>query len=138
MTRIYALANQKGGVGKTTTAVNLGAYLAAAGERVLLVDIDPQANATSHLGVERRGLGHSTYDLLLNGVPAEQAIGSPSRSRLDLLPSTPALAGAEVELVGDDGREHRLQPRPGAGRGALRLCPRRLPAQPGAAHRSTR
>jgi chromosome partitioning protein len=108
MSRIYALANQKGGVGKTTTAVNLGAYLAAAGKHVLLVDVDPQANATSSLGVDRQSLGHSTYDVLLNGVPADQAVVITRQIRLDLLPSTTALAGAEVELVGQMAREHRL------------------------------
>ncbi len=108
MSRVYALANQKGGVGKTTTAVNLGAYLAAAGRRVLLVDVDPQANATSSLGVERKGLDSSTYDVLLDGAPAEEAILLTNQVRLDLLPSTTALAGAEVELVGIMAREHRL------------------------------
>jgi chromosome partitioning protein len=108
MTRIYALANQKGGVGKTTTAVNLGAYLAAAGERVLLVDVDPQANATSCLGVDRQGLSHSTYDVLLNGTPAEETILLSGHDGLELLPSTTALAGAEVELVGMIAREQRL------------------------------
>lgn len=109
MSRIYAIANQKGGVGKTTTAVNLGAYLAAAGKRVLLVDVDPQANATSSLGVERQGLAHSTYDVLLAGLPAQEAILLTDQVRLDLLPATPALAGAEVELVSMIAREHRLR-----------------------------
>jgi chromosome partitioning protein len=109
MTRIYALANQKGGVGKTTTAVNLGAYLAAAGERVLLVDVDPQANATSCLGVDQQGLSHSTYDVLLNGTPAEDTILLSKHSRLKILPSKTALAGAEVELVGLIAREQRLR-----------------------------
>lgn len=108
MGRIYALANQKGGVGKTTTAVNLGAYLAAAGQRVLLVDVDPQANATSSLGVARKSVSHSTYDVLLNDVPAEQAILLTNQVLLDLLPSSTALAGAEVELVQMIAREHRL------------------------------
>jgi len=109
MTRIYALANQKGGVGKTTTAVNLGAFLAAAGKRVLVVDMDPQANATSSLGVERRSLTLSTYHVLLESVPAEHAILLTKQLRLDILPSTTALAGAEVELVGLLAREHRLR-----------------------------
>jgi chromosome partitioning protein len=108
MGKIYALANQKGGVGKTTTAVNLGAYLAAAGKRVLLVDVDPQANATSSLGVDRKSLAHSTYDVLLDGLPAGEAILLTKQMRLDLIPSAPALAGAEVELVGLMAREHRL------------------------------
>ncbi|MEJ2212046.1 MAG: AAA family ATPase [Anaerolineae bacterium] len=108
MGRVLAIANQKGGVGKTTTAVNLGAYLASLGQRVLVVDVDPQANATSSLGVERRGLAHSTYDVLLDDTPAEQAILVTKQVRLDLLPATPSLAGAEVELVGRIAREHRL------------------------------
>jgi chromosome partitioning protein len=108
VTRIYALANQKGGVGKTTTAVNLGAYLSAAGRRVLLVDVDPQANATSCLGVDRQNLSCSTYEVLLNGTSPEQAILMTKQLHLDLLPSTTALAGAEVELVGLMAREHRL------------------------------
>jgi chromosome partitioning protein len=106
--QVYALANQKGGVGKTTTAVNLGAYLAAAGRRILLVDVDPQANATSSLGIDRKGLAHSIYDVLLDGVPAERAIVPTRQVKLELLPSVPALAGAEVELVGLMAREQRL------------------------------
>jgi chromosome partitioning protein len=108
MSKVYALANQKGGVGKTTTAVNLGAYLAEAGKRVLVVDVDPQANATSSLGVKRRRLGHSTYEVLLNGVAAGEAILLTEQNRLDLLPATPGLAGAEIELVSVSGREYRL------------------------------
>jgi chromosome partitioning protein len=96
MSRIYALANQKGGVGKTTTAVNLGAYLATTGKRILLIDADPQANATSHLGVGPQQIAQSIYDVLLEDVPA------------DLLPSTRELAGAEVELVALAEREQRL------------------------------
>ncbi|MFC2031186.1 ParA family protein [Chloroflexota bacterium] len=108
MTRIYALANQKGGVGKTTTAVNLGAYLAAAGQRVLLVDSDPQANATSSLGIDRSSLSHSIYHALLDSVPADEVIVLTKQDRLDLMPSTTELAGAEVELVGLMAREIRL------------------------------
>jgi chromosome partitioning protein len=108
MARIYALANQKGGVGKTTTAVNLGAYLAAAGRRVLLVDIDPQSNATSHLGMTRQQISKSIYDVLLDSVPAEGVILLSNQVGLDLLPSTRELAGAEVELVGLAAREQRL------------------------------
>jgi chromosome partitioning protein len=108
MTRVYALANQKGGVGKTTTGVNLGAYLAVMGHRVLLVDIDPQANATSHLGVQRQQVSQSVYNVLLDGVPAERAIRLTNQVRLDLLPSTRELAGAEVELVSVPEREFRL------------------------------
>jgi chromosome partitioning protein len=109
MSRIYAMANQKGGVGKTTTAVNLGAYLAASGQRVLLVDVDPQANATSSLGVDRKNLSLSTYDVLLDGAPADRAILLTKQVHLDLLPSSPSLAGAEVELVELVDREHRLR-----------------------------
>jgi chromosome partitioning protein len=106
---VLALANQKGGVGKTTTAVNLGAYLAAAGKRVLLVDLDPQANATASLGVDRKNLLASTYDVLLGGLATELAVVVSKQLRLDLLPSAPALAGAEVELVTMMAREQRLE-----------------------------
>lgn len=106
---IYAFANQKGGVGKTTTAVNLAAYLAHWGQRVLLVDIDPQANATASLGVDRRGLTPSIYEALVREVPLEQVIRLTNRVRLDLVPSSAQLAGATVELVGMLARERKLQ-----------------------------
>ena len=109
MTRIYTLVNQKGGVGKTTTAINIGAYLAKLDQRVLIVDIDPQANATSSLGVEKNSVSISTYDALLSGDVPASAILFNERLNLSLLPSSPSLAGAEVELVEEDGREFRLR-----------------------------
>jgi chromosome partitioning protein len=109
MGRTYVLANQKGGVGKTTTAVSLGACLAAQGHRVLLVDVDPQANATSSLGVDKHALSHSVYDMLIGSEAPGNAIMVTGCMGLDLLPSSPSLAGAEVELVGMTGREMRLR-----------------------------
>jgi chromosome partitioning protein len=109
LTRIYTLVNQKGGVGKTTTAINLGAYLAQLGQRVLIVDLDPQANATSCLGVDKRAVQEGTYEALLNeGLPASSILFN-ERLNLSLIPSSPALAGAEVELVDEPGREFRLK-----------------------------
>ena len=109
MTRIYTLVNQKGGVGKTTTAINLGAYLALLNQRVLIVDLDPQANATSSLGVDKRAVGASTYDALLNGGVTPASILFNERLHISILPSSPSLAGAEVELVSELGREFRLR-----------------------------
>ena len=109
MGRIYTLVNQKGGVGKTTTAINLGAYLAQFGQRVLIVDLDPQANATSCLGVDKHSVKGSTYDVLLGSISASSMVLYNDRLRLALLPSSPALAGAEVELVDQTGRESRLK-----------------------------
>ena len=106
---IYALANQKGGVGKTTTAVNLGACLAEWGQRVLLVDIDPQANATSSLGIDKRTVPLSTYDLLVHQVPLASVVKPTRRVRLDMVPSSPSLAGATVEMVSLPQREYRLR-----------------------------
>jgi chromosome partitioning protein len=101
---IIALANQKGGVGKTTTAVNLGAGLAARGRRVLIVDLDAQANATSALGV-RAPAERTSYEVLLGLIPAADAVVPAGADGLWLLPSSPALAGADVELVPLEGRE---------------------------------
>ena len=109
MARVYTLVNQKGGVGKTTTAINLGAYLAYYGQRVLLVDIDPQANATSCLGVDKHQVRGGTYEVLLGASPASPLILHNPRLKLSLLPSAPALAGAEVELVSELARESRLR-----------------------------
>ena len=109
MTRIYTLVNQKGGVGKTTTAINLAAYLAKLGQRVLVVDLDPQANATSSLGVDKHGVQSSTYEVIINEDAPAGFILFNERLNLSLLPSSPALAGAEVELVEEPGREFRLR-----------------------------
>jgi chromosome partitioning protein len=109
MTRIYTLVNQKGGVGKTTTAINLGAYLANAGQRVLVVDLDPQANATSCLGVDKQTVKSGTYEALLDNVPASASVLQNERLKMSILPSSPALAGAEVELVEERSRETRLR-----------------------------
>jgi chromosome partitioning protein len=109
MGRIYTLVNQKGGVGKTTTAINMGAYLAHFGQRVLIVDLDPQANATSCLGVDKHKVKGSTYDVILNTFATASYILHNERLKLSLLPSSPALAGAEVELVAQVGRESRLK-----------------------------
>lgn len=106
---IYALANQKGGVGKTTTAVNVGACLAQWGQRVLVVDVDPQANATSSLGIDKYAVLLSTYDLLVREVPLARIVQPTGRERLDLAPASPALAGATVELVNLPQREYRLR-----------------------------
>ena len=107
--KTYVFANQKGGVAKTTTAVNLGAYLAAAGRRVLLVDTDPQGNASTSLGVDPRTLSVSLYDVLVENLPIQQAITLTDRVGLDLVPSTTDLAGAEVELAGIMARERLLE-----------------------------
>jgi chromosome partitioning protein len=107
--RTFALANQKGGVGKTTTAISLGAFLAAKSARVLLVDVDPQANATSGLGFDKWRTGPSTYDLLLGGCTAAEAILQTSRRDLALLPASPDLAAVEVELANEPSREARLR-----------------------------
>ena len=98
MGKIIAVVNQKGGVGKTTTAVNLTAALAASGARVLLCDFDPQANATSGLGVEKRHVQYSTYDLVIGDVMPEKCVVRTDFG--DVIPSAAALAGASVELIG--------------------------------------
>jgi chromosome partitioning protein len=109
VSRIYTILNQKGGVGKTTTAINLGAYMAYYGQRVLLVDIDPQANTTSCLGIDKNAVKSGTYQSLITAAQAEKSILHNARLKLSLLPSSPDLAGGEVELINELGRESRLK-----------------------------
>jgi len=109
MNRTIAIVNQKGGVGKSTTTVNLGASLALLGHRVLLVDSDPQGNTTSGLGIDKRGLNQDVYSILLGGVPIGDVITGTGVDKLDLVPATMQLAGAEIELVATLSRETRLR-----------------------------
>jgi chromosome partitioning protein len=108
MAYIVAMANQKGGVGKTTTAVNLGAALAATGKRVLLIDLDPQANATSHLGYRRDEVEQSVYNVLIGRKTIQDVTVHTTRLNLDLIPAIRELAGAEVEMVNMLAREQLL------------------------------
>lgn len=116
-TKILAIINQKGGVGKSTTAVNLSAALGSMGKEVLLVDLDPQGNATSGYGIDKRALDGCVYDVLLGEAPAEDVILSCVAEGVDILPSTINLAGAEVELVNEMARENRLKSALGGLRG---------------------
>ena len=109
MGRIIAIANQKGGVGKTTTTVNLGASLAFVGKKILLVDSDAQGNATSGMGIRKPDVTHDIYDVLVNEVPIQDAIYPTSRENLDIVPATLQLAGAEIELTSMMARESRLK-----------------------------
>lgn len=107
--KIIAIANQKGGVAKTTTAVNLGAWLSLMGQRVLLVDTDPQGNASTGVGVDKDGVENCIYDIIINGLPVQEVIIPSAVENLDLIPATIELAGAEIELVGVVDREKILK-----------------------------
>jgi chromosome partitioning protein len=110
VSRIIAIANQKGGVGKTTTAINLGACLAVAEKKTLVIDMDPQGNATSGLGIDKEEVQRSIYDVLIEGMKADEAIiANVHFPYLDVLPATRDLVGAEVELVNRTGRENILR-----------------------------
>ncbi|MGI6575117.1 MAG: ParA family protein [bacterium] len=109
MGRVMAVVNQKGGVGKTTTAVNLCACLAQLGKKILAIDIDPQGNTTSGLGIDKKLINHCIYDVLIDDLPIEQALVATQVEGLDLIPSAIKLAGAEIELVPAISRELKLK-----------------------------
>ena len=109
MARVIAICNQKGGVGKSTTAVNVGSYLALSGKKTLLIDLDPQGNATTACGIDRNGLERDTYDVLVNGVQALEAVRHAAIDRLDLIPASLDLAGAEPYLAKIEERETVLK-----------------------------
>lgn len=109
MPRVYAIANQKGGVGKTTTAVNLGGFLAKMGHNILLVDMDPQGNASSGLGIDIRALNRSVYQLLIGELSASEILQPTTVKSLSILPATTDLAGIEPDLLQTEGREYVLK-----------------------------
>lgn len=109
MGKIYTLVNQKGGVGKTTSAINLGAFLGYYGQKVLIIDLDPQANATSSLGIDKLTVKNGTYEVLIGMAPISPHILHNPRLKISILPSSPSLSGAEVELLDLSRREFRLR-----------------------------
>ena len=136
MSRIYAFANQKGGVGKTTTVVNLGAVMADWNYRVLVVDVDPQSNATTSLGLNPRQISPSIYDVLTDELSTAAAIHATTWEGLDILPSTPELAGATVELnrIADPRERLQVQDRGVLGRHEEEEELRRLPVSGSEVH----
>jgi chromosome partitioning protein len=109
MAKIYTLVNQKGGVGKTTSAINLGAYMGELGQKVLIIDLDPQANATSSLGIDKLTVKNGTYEVIIGNTPIKPHIMHHPQFKISILPSSPSLAGAEVELLALNKREFRLK-----------------------------
>ena len=143
--RVLAMANQKGGVGKTTTAINLGTALAAIGERVLIIDLDPQGNASTGLGIDRKSRVTSSYDMLVGERTLRDVIMPTAVPRLYLAPSTMDLLGVELEIAGHEDRSYKLRNALQAYREHKRrparfrhLCRGRLPAFAQSSHRSTR